>query len=372
MRTTLGLIAAIASFFFASTALAAEAAAPGPAPVPAGVWQGKIGKYPVIVRLADAPCSPDDSGYYYLSHLAAIHLQQNGSALNWKEGDGDNAATWTLDNSYGDTLGGKWTSGDGKRTLPIALKKVGVPMKDSGSGDQCEAQADAYNKPRVDKTLKGLTAEDGKLGTLGYRTLSVKGVSVSSFEIPPGAFHVPKLNKAMRAGMGAEIASALGCADDAGDRGGDYDSTTAPTQLLFGHILLTQTNVNAYCGGAHPDNWSTYGAWDLAADTPVNASVWVAYEKTKYGTPAMPEKLTALLLKHAAPADGDCSDALSDNGGSYAVSLGSAGLVFHSQLPHVIQACNQDIEVPFAQLMPYLTPEGKKAVKKLMKEAQKH
>lgn len=49
----------------------------------------------------------------------------------------------------------------------------------------------------------------------------------------------------------------------------------------------------------------------------------------------------------------------------YDLSIGKKGLIFSTQFPNDIYACSEDVEIPYATLIPYLNAEGKKQVDKL-------
>lgn len=367
VRHAIGLIAAVFSLCFASAAQAAEA----PESSPYGAWQGTIGKYPVAVLLTDKSCNRVSS-YYYLRHLTAIHLAQNYDiARTWNENWDGKGAAWTLASVTDDAIGGTWTSADGKRTLPISLKRIAEPSAAPYSGNQCEAQFAAYNKVRIDRIMKKMVTKNATLGALRYRTLSVMNGKIVYFEVLPGAQHVSGLNKAMRDGMQSEIADALECHDHQDGYVSRYETAVRPTRLLYGHILTIQNDYTHNCG-AGLDNSSAYGGWDVDTDTPIFPGAWVNTEKYTYDKVKLSDKLKALIQQHAAAGKGECSGILTAPDTAYSVSFGSSGLVFHTRLPAAKQACNQEIEIPFAELMPFLTPEGQQTARQLMQEAQQH
>jgi hypothetical protein len=53
----------------------------------------------------------------------------------------------------------------------------------------------------------------------------------------------------------------------------------------------------------------------------------------------------------------------------YEVTLGVKGLVFSHNFHHASKACDDQIEIAYTRLLPFLTIEGKKEVGLLMKSA---
>ena len=53
---------------------------------------------------------------------------------------------------------------------------------------------------------------------------------------------------------------------------------------------------------------------------------------------------------------------------NYSVSVGEKGLVFSTHFPHVAQACGEEVEIAYLDLLPFLNIEGKKHVKELINE----
>lgn len=75
-----------------------------------------------------------------------------------------------------------------------------------------------------------------------------------------------------------------------------------------------------------------------------------------------------LLEKHNQPSCTDGADNEEEAqiktgfNGTKAPFATKAGLVFGTEFPHASEACEQEITLPYEQIAPYLTPEGKKAL----------
>ena len=124
-----------------------------------------------------------------------------------------------------------------------------------------------------------------------------------------------------------------------------------------------------YCGGAHPSaGIAEYQTWNLESGKRVNPWAWIRGNAGRYG-PRAPPKFNALIVAQATrnkDDDDDCRDAVNANA-SYLLRPGAQGLVFSTSSAHVIQACKEDIEIPYAALFPFLTQEGKLAVESLLR-----
>ena len=326
-----------------------------------GVWRGTIGKQEVMALLGHKFCA---SSYYYLRYQASISLQgKDMIGLNWTEHTKDSSADWHLEPTGKNKLEGKWTSADGKRSASIKLSRVAIDTA-SNDSEECSNQVAAYDSPRIEIAMKSLAVINFTDRPLPYRSLSALNHQLSTFEIPPGQFNVPKLNKALRDSLKGELASHYSCFSQAGGTG-EYISETEPAGLIARHLLSIHTIHNAYCGGAHPDAWSEFGMWDLETDNAINPSSWIRHDKSPYGgTPPLPEKLIDLIYETvigSGSADDECNSYLKEYATYSSYSIAENGLIFHIHYPHVIQACDQDITVSYKKLTPFLTSEGKKA-----------
>ncbi|CAM3830697.1 hypothetical protein [Deinococcus frigens] len=128
-----------------------------------------------------------------------------------------------------------------------------------------------------------------------------------------------------------------------GSDGGGYEMRAAIT-LLTPRLLSLREDVGYYCGGAHPDSFTTGLILDRAKGRPISLlSLWPSL------TPA---RLGALYLGASAsdPAS-ECDDVLRDMQDSFAVSLSSGGLTLTpDSLPHVVSACAESVVIPYGQL----------------------
>jgi hypothetical protein len=233
---------------------------------PYGLWEGTVGNQKIMVVLGDGKCY---SGYYYLRHAQSIGLEAiNQAGLAWRENlDGVISGNWSLQQSSADMLKGSWSSIDGKRNIPIHLKRINVK---SGS-DVCSAAIDSYNTSLLKIALNSLIIKEAKMGDLAYLTLTVPGTEINTFEIPPGKYHVPRLNKALRDGLRDSVSYFYQCSELKNLFHNIYTVDEVPDPIQ-GNVLIYNTAILDNCG-AYPNNTIQQTYWDLVNDRliePVN------------------------------------------------------------------------------------------------------
>lgn len=318
-----------------------------------GVWRGAVGKQEVMAKLAPAACKPS---YYYLRHLVDIKLaEQDKRGQTWTEVTPGNPA-WKFETASANTLDGKWIAADGKRSVPIHLRLVAVSNGNEGS---CGNLDDAFDGPRA--ILREQAITDQRFGEHRYRAISVLNGNVNGIEIPEDEFRLPNLNNAMRTWLYTKIDGYYSCGGDEAD----FHEKMAPA-FWDRQILVLKETYSMYCGGAHPsDGVADYRTWNLATDKEMNVWDWIRDSTTEYGRDP-PQQLKALILAMKPKDTGDCADLIND-ATPYFVHPNENGLVFSTDLPHAARGCDRDIEIPYARMLPYLTPEGTAAVRALMK-----
>lgn len=345
-----------------------------------GVWRGSVGGSKVMVWLG-RPADLEGSMYYYLRHRFSIELHASDNAgATWGEAPPGTrtpdwskpAAVWVLQPPVGDRMEGTWSAADGSRTAPIALTRVA----DAGTGADEVARKNraglAFNAPRVaSQELSTSLAVDGT------RTTSALNGKVSMTEIPATLPHAARINADTRAWFAAQIAGYYDCAFSNFDRKPD-DSyrETSDIDLLAPPWLVTRESYSAFCGGAHPAAGTTYTMWNL--DTGKTVEPWDFIQTTAatgpsddaFGQRQLPDKLKAILVarfKHDSAGNDSCDGAL-DSWPGYILHPEKDGLVFSTTFAFVSDACNDDIKLPWKTLAPFLTAQGKTAMRALQGE----
>lgn len=327
-----------------------------------GVWQGVIGDQKVMVCLER---SPGDSSYYYLRHKLSIALTATSEqGTVWTEGTQDkDGPTWNLQLPEGDRLEGKWMDADGKRNLPIRLSRIARKAGQELGCDNDGAEKVAFNAPRVASQKLTIKQSSG-----GYRSISAFEGNVSWVELQDSKQGSVVFNKAMRKWFDGQVADYYWCALQTNSGGFSQERT-----IMFYREpwLVLKDSYDEYCGGAHPSSGiAGYEIWNLEKGRTIELWDLIRGSKLKdgYGY-AAPVKLNAIILANATRnKNGDeCTDSVNENN-SYLLHPGTKGLVFSTSFAHVIQACDEDIEVPYSKLQPFLTTEGKLVVKSLMED----
>ena len=339
-----------------------------------GIWRGTIGTHEIMACL-QRPFS-DAAYYYYVDHGTSLALTEapGSDGVTWTEtvGRADPSATWTLDYVDGSVLTGHWSDAADQRTLPIHLKRL-VTSGDPGSacGIAATVAGRAYNKPRVEKAIQ--------LGPWinQERSASALGDKINAFELAdvPNA---QTFNAAVHDWLSDQIAGYYDCTSE--DPQGEYNSDLE-TEWRADPWIILRERYEAYCGGAHPSGGvASYWIWNMEQGRNVDPWRWIitlgtGAECPFLGCDSQPSNDLNDLIVAAATRnkDGDdCADSVNEyrKQGLYQLRPSAKGLIFSTDFAHVIQACDEDIEIPWAKLKPFLTREGKAAAKSLQEAAE--
>ena len=345
MRTVLGLALAVG---------VSVAAMAGEAPV-TGVWQGNVGGHKVMA------CFNDESSgaYYYVGHDRPLTLAKGDAGWSESPGwGGDETGRLVFAPVQGDSLTGQWSDPKGKRQLPVALARVAA-----AAGKPCDSAA--FNAARPAKVTPGNEQTlDGKR----YRTLTAKvqnsgDSDVATLELLEPGPGIAAINAQLRQALPGLLDEAYDCNQQSMDgihAKGQYSHSEAPTLWTAGLVVVTVSE-NSSCGGAHPNADQQFRVWDAATGRTLDMAEWFIAD------PGLADKLQPVILKFVAPdTDKDCADVLRDNQ-AYRLRPDRKAMIFQPELPHVVQACADDIAVPYAQLAPFLSPRGQAAVASLGK-----
>ncbi|WP_374530323.1 hypothetical protein [Novosphingobium sp.] len=357
-------IAALAALAFAAPAVAAT-----PPPLE-GVWRGTVGKEPVMVCLVDETYAPERGAYYYLSHQESIPLWLQDDRFTWKEdAPGDDNAGFTFQRTGRDKLTGTWSNGS--KRLPVALTRV--PYRPHDDVSACEERA--FLEPRIvaprltEKPVKG----EGFAGTL--LTLDVgqgfRDVEISSFNIPDSEPGDEAINAALRKSLDPTDGNNdyIGCYSAAlGSIGMDgvFGVSALPGLMTRDWLSVEQSEYTS-CGGAHPNFGVSYRLFDRQSGGEVELARWLAPEgmvvqgpdETGWTDRQLTAPLKQIVLAKLPPdMDEDCRSAIAESD-YWKAALTKVGIGFDPVLPHVATGCTGLIEVPWPELAPFLSAEGK-------------
>lgn len=206
------------------------------------------------------------------------------------------------------------------------------------------------------KRYRSLTVEPKNSGTATITTIELQ-------EAGPG---LATINTDLRALLAKSLDWARECNSDSLDgllkEPGDFHQTLEPTWWTD-RLLAVSVMTNSTCGGPHPNTDPDYLLWDVTTGKRIAIASWFTAAALKKPTGRELElslRLKAIVLKHAERMqDDDCAEVLRDNE-YYLIQPGPAGMVFVPSLPHVVQACADDIVVPYAMLHAFLRAEALK------------
>ena len=120
-------------------ALLAAATSPAHAAEPAmtGLWEGSIGRYPIIACFDTGGFQR--GSYYYRKVLVPIGLWHDDDTNTWSEGLSSRAdpVIWSISVASNGELTGTWRQKD--RELPIRLKRQEWSKHEDGWGNPCDS-----------------------------------------------------------------------------------------------------------------------------------------------------------------------------------------------------------------------------------------
>lgn len=372
-------LAALLLALIASPALAQE----DDIPARYGVWQGTIGSYPVVACLGRDRYN-QVGAYYYLSRLAPIALKGNQSD-HWEEEVSyqESSASWDSLKVEDDRLSGKWN--DGKRSLAIALvRQDWVP--DETFGEPCTSAA--FLGPRAGGDSVG--ESDGSIDGQSFRRRTYvpaahfSSVGVASFQLLPTRPGDELINAELAKDLpdgtaGSDLMLCMGWAIEAHGTDGDYWFSSEPI-LMTRRWLATFDRFDQYCGGPHPNTWLDYRLFDRQTGEKVELFNWLnadavtreAYDLDSGGVyftvnDTLRKRILARWPADELPenpseedlqANSECMEIVATQE-FWSVGLVQEGLLFAPQLARVVMACGATVTVPWADLEPYLSDEGR-------------
>lgn len=343
MKKLAGLV-----LFIAGTAHAGDVA-----PID-GAWTGKIGNSGV-----NACFTRYDSHYYYLKHQHGIQLAPvDGKSGTWEErarnpktNDFETTGTWKLDRIEGDKLEGTWDSAGKGKPQRIVLTRSS-PAKQEQCGASYYGALSNWTK---------YTYQNSKLGPLSIRTS--RADIGSSFELLGDTPAIRAINKFAKDWREQQVLDAFHCELNGG---GGWESSLTPERILGHYLLVGNNEQDNFCGGAHGNSAHSTEIFDLRDGARLDGFAWLTVGDKELASGSEDESKHPLrqLIEKLNPRD-DCTKEYGtyfEIGAPYPTST---GIVFPSRYPHATRACDDEIEISFAKLAPYLNKEGKALAKSL-------
>lgn len=377
-----------------TSSLTASASGFGNASPESGVWTGTIGDSKVMACFMrdDDPPRANRSAYFYLRHSKLISLipDPDKKTLWFESNVKTPTGIWNI-NVQHDRITGHWSNSVTGKTLVILLKRF--RSFSSEHSPSCDPETDLFDPVVYPQVLSEKVAfgEEQTFNSRRYRVLSALEGAVKSVELIGESKTMAVLNTLLSNELKVGISAYYGCPTNGEGYSGksgknekpDYDSSTAPVFWNDQWISFVSRS-SGNCGGAYPFSGFSYINWNLTTGQIANLWEWIKNSKKKDGFPqhdpyyfnySAPESLNVIIAKKAikqrlafnpkeASEENNCLDVIKDNK-EYMIHLSKNGMIFSQAFPHVTQACGDDIEIPYGQLMPFLTKKGRDAVSEI-------
>ncbi len=298
-----------------------------------GVWTGTLGKTPIVACFDHSR----HGTYYYLRLGFDLELEPNAGGHGWSEKSGDEVTgDWSLDDVKGGVVHGVWKTADGKKQLPLELKRT-ASLTDTGCPEP------AYESARLEAVVRTSGAETTTSGHAWKPVTFARG-ALKSVELTD-----PKASKALKDAVAAvttqHLKSYFGCRSSPRSSFSSEDRIIAWTNTL----LVLELHESYYCGGAYPDEADGAHTFDVVTGKELDTDAWFKTSPADLAT-----------KQYKPPFEQCATDDL-----NWVTHPSPRGLVFRQDLPHVAKACDVEVVIPWSKLTSRLTPKGLEAIKGL-------
>jgi hypothetical protein len=349
-----------------------------------GVWQGTLGSQQVDACFGTAE-SDEEGAYFYLRHLELITLvpppdvEDTGPSRSWIENGQDEVkpkpgdARWTLAPRKDGSLEGTWSQSG--RSLPVHLTRVAWNGRDEACGSM------TFMAPRIVQPT--VTRIPANLDGVAYTKLKVNvgahfKTDIETFELPATSPAAAKVNAQLAEAIpkvGGKlppdyVVCAMTVARQSGGTG-ESGETLAPG-FISRRWLAVEDVSNEYCGGAHPNTETMWRIWSLESGEAMDLWSWFGpggASRNRYHSPVVGPGLRKLLIAHW-PQDEDGSDCneLGETAEGWSIHPTREGLAFFTELDR--GACSGEAVVPYGELAPVLSTQGKAAIASLEEDVR--
>lgn len=349
-----------------------------------GVWKGQLGKQKITVcfNFPDSPDSfPVKGNYYYDKYKLPINLTEDKDGAPWMEHAKSMhkiSGIWKLRQSVDGVIHGTWQDPKGDTELPIELvadTNNRVLKQDRGQ-DIPACASDFYNKPLefLPALITGkpqvfaYTLADGsqKPTHYKYRKLRIANKEVVQLLTHEGA--ADRLNTEFRAMLPkstADLADYFATRRKfLGEMGEAEEDETHTDPVFWNNDWLTVEFYDWAAGYGRQGISMVYKTWNLHTGAAIDVWKWFG-TKSEDGTgdmAALPPRLGKYLSKEQ-PDDPSCKDKYYEGQGEFHLQLVVDG--FHIYEEEFGDGCEKDYRVSLDQVWPFLSPEGKMALKSM-------
>jgi hypothetical protein len=338
-----------------------------------GVWEGRVGSYPVVACLwADRDWI--DGAYYYKSSLRPIGLLKDGGTRNWAERVNldENGAIWSGIKVEGDHLSANWSQGE--RSLAIELDRrewTSMPEFDR----PCESDTFLDPLAQGGSIAESAAELDGiaytKLAYVSPDQFEEGDATIETFALHPQRPGDAAINTILRLALpdGTHASELMQCMglniSHHGTFGFKYQSAE-PT--VFGRdLLIVRESNDVYCGGAHPSSWWYWRVFDRRSGVEIYLADWFNDSAANPRDPdwqgidysvGLKAPLRDQVLTHWEEDREECNDAIERPYG-WIVGVSRDGMSFTPDFPRVIMAYAQEMHLGWDELGPFLSDLGR-------------
>lgn len=369
-----------------------------------GVFEGTLGKAKILVELNAGPDKTeykggfqDNSRYSYLPKAfdLKLALEKDGATLEFAEStqpgyaiadlpkdDPARTGHWSIKVS-GDAATGTWTSQNGKKKQPIALKRLPLVAAKDVPKDNSQLTATYNNRWFETEKISGSTNPK----TFGDVTLAFEKDSAFNLDMPvftamPDKAVMERANRMLRDMYRTSLIQNRDCINSL------REEPSSPFEPEYGfeisyaspRVLSLLESGSVDCGGAHPNNYAIYTTFDLVTGTKIGGDYDLDLSPQGFGSVLKLgskeervafEKFALGRWDDAAKAAGEQGDEScaapsfmgeeADGEKHFGLTFTEKGLGVHrNDYPHVASNCLiQDFNptvIPWKELKPWLKP----------------
>lgn len=322
-------------------------------------WSGTLGKSRISLEFRTINGLEDGQAlkgrYYYGANWNELVLERAaGDGGEWLEKDDKDAVTGHLTLECGaGSLGGRWRSPDGSRSLELKA-----------------TPAASYNVQRR-QGVRSQLLQAGRFKGRAYEEISgERGTELKTFRLKGEQPGIAAVNELLWQRHLDTLETAADCLSDGRLRSGqDHDNEYSLSSEIVewnDAFLVVTSNEGGYCGGAHPF-WGYGGqTFNLAEGKIEKMEKWLTaeYAADIATDSALDQRLRKIYADGAAPDEHmrECLEAITFTPG--ALWPRSGGLAFTPHAPHALSACaGEDVILPYTQATPFLSDYGQAQVK---------
>jgi hypothetical protein len=334
------------AFLSLATALAGFAGIADAQDCIAQTWKGTIGAVPVVMQFDYIGEDASLAGrYYYRTSIVDLLLVSDSTKPDrWKELDPKGTVTGYLTLSCKEnSLSGTWASPDGSKTLPISA----------------EVQpGDSFSRQRL-AGLKTTVIERGSMGKFEHELFMAQGFeAVKGLRLMGDSKAVADINSALKERFTNTLDEAIDCIalgrlQRGENHGYEYESEMSMIAWNNAFVVIGES-YSQYCGGVHPLSGSGATTYSLQTSKAEDVSQWLI---DRYRRDIPKDSPLGKIILNIYRSEDECIDSIELWGES--VWPTSTGMTFQPSAPYISSGCIEDITVPYENLSPYLSPQGK-------------